>query len=52
MQKLEKLKANVVKLRGKKFIQRNEINQLQEEALKSLEVLKPSKILDVETKNK
>ncbi|KXA94454.1 hypothetical protein AKJ65_04370 [candidate division MSBL1 archaeon SCGC-AAA259E19] len=50
MQKLEKLKANAVKFRGKKFIQRNEINQPQEEVLKSLEVLKPPKILDVGAK--
>lgn len=51
MQELEKLKANMLEFRGKKIIQRNQINNTQKQLLESLEIIEPPKVLNVETKN-
>ncbi|KXA88661.1 hypothetical protein AKJ57_06510, partial [candidate division MSBL1 archaeon SCGC-AAA259A05] len=52
IRELEKLKANMLEFRGKKIIQRNQINDTQKQLLESLEIIEPPKILNVETKIK
>lgn len=44
------MKANVIEFRGKKFLQRNQINRPQERILKGIGATKPPKILGVVTK--
>ena len=45
MDKLERLKVNVIEVEGEEIYQRNQINHAQEEILKELAVEKPPKIL-------
>lgn len=49
MERLEKLRVNLVQFRGKRFQQRNQIDRDQEQVFKSLGVPKPPRILNVET---
>ncbi len=51
IRKLGKLKASEIKFRGRKIIQRNQINDAQRQVFESLEVIEPPKVLSVETKN-
>ncbi len=47
---LKKLKASIIKFRGKKIFQRNQINNTLKQLLESLEIMEPPKVLNVETK--
>ncbi|KXA93622.1 hypothetical protein AKJ64_00135 [candidate division MSBL1 archaeon SCGC-AAA259E17] len=49
--KLEKLKASEIEFRGKKIIQRNQISKTQKQLFKTLGIMEPPKVLNVETKN-